>query len=88
MPQRRPRRIADPETRQFKLDDTDPGKVAATTNAQAEEEAKKAEEEAKKEEEEAKKKKEPGKLPARPQFSAANSRDAAADTLKKFFNRR
>ena len=57
----------------------------------AEYEAKlKAEEEAKKkaEEEEKKKKKEPGKLPPRPQFSAKNSRDAAADTLKKFFNRR
>jgi len=84
-------RIADPETRQYKLEDTDPGKVAAATSdtKSIEEAKKKADEEAKKKaEEEAKKKKEPGKLPARPQFSAKNSRDAAADTLKKFFNRR
>jgi len=33
-------------------------------------------------------KKEPGKLPPRTEASTANSRDAAADALKKFFNRR
>ncbi len=82
-------RIADPETRQFKIDETDIGKMSASGDTKAIEEAqRKAAEEAKKKEEDAKKKKEPGKLPARPQFSAANSRDAAADTLKKFFNRR
>jgi len=83
-------RIADPETRQYKVEDTDPGKLVATTETKALDDAKKkADEEAKKAaEEEAKKKKEPGKLPPRPQFAAKNSRDAAADTLKKFFNRR
>jgi len=84
-------RLADPETRQYKFEDTDPGVKSAGTDTKTIDEAKlKAEEEAKKkaEEEEKKKKKEPGKLPPRPQFSAKNSRDAAADTLKKFFNRR
>jgi pSer/pThr/pTyr-binding forkhead associated (FHA) protein len=86
-------RMADPETRQFRIDDTDPGKMINSGDTNALEEAKKkSDEEAKKkaeEEEEAKKKKkEPGKLPPRPQFAAKNSRDAAADTLKKFFNRR
>jgi pSer/pThr/pTyr-binding forkhead associated (FHA) protein len=91
-------RIADPETRQFRIDDTDPGKViAASTDTKSLEDAKKKvdeakkladEEEAKKKAEEQAKKKEPGKLPPQPQFAAKNSRDAAADTLKKFFNRR
>ena len=83
-------RIADPETRQYKFEDTDPGVKSAGTDTKSIDDAKlKADEEAKKaEEEEKKKKKEPGKLPPRPQFSAKNSRDAAADTLKKFFNRR
>jgi pSer/pThr/pTyr-binding forkhead associated (FHA) protein len=82
-------RIADPETRQYKPGDTDPAISAATDTKALDEAKKKAEEEALKAEEEAtKKKKEPGKLPPRPQFSAKDSRDAAADTLKKFFNRR
>lgn len=82
-------RIADPETRQYKPGDTDPLIQAANETKALDEAKKKAEEEAKKAEEDAKKKKkEPGKLPPRPQFSAKDSRDAAADTLKKFFNRR
>jgi pSer/pThr/pTyr-binding forkhead associated (FHA) protein len=91
-------RLADPETRHFRVDDTNPGKpiagdTAALDDAKKDDAKKKAEEEeAKKkaEEEEAKKKakKTPGKLPPRPQFNAKDSRDAAADTLKKFFNRR
>jgi len=82
-------RMADPETRQYKIGDTDTTKIAATDTKALDEAKKKEEEEAKKKEEEAKKKKkEPGKLPPRPQFSAKDSRDAAADTLKKFFNRR
>lgn len=82
-------RLADPETRQFKPGDTDPAIQAANDTKAIDEAKKKADEEALKAEEEAKKKKkEPGKLPPRPQFSAKDSRDAAADTLKKFFNRR
>jgi pSer/pThr/pTyr-binding forkhead associated (FHA) protein len=86
-------RIADPETRQYKPGDTDPAISAVNETKAIDEAKKKAEEEAQKaeqkaEEEAKKKKKEPGKLPPRPQFSAKDSRDAAADTLKKFFNRR
>lgn len=89
-------RLADPETRQFKPGDTDATRISSASDtktsdakAKAEEARLAAEAAAKQAEEEAKKKKkEPGKLPARPQFSAKNSRDAAADTLKKFFNRR
>jgi hypothetical protein len=33
-------------------------------------------------------KKPPGKLPPRPSVQTVNSREAAADVLKKFFNRR
>jgi len=82
-------RLADPETRQYKPGDTDTEIRSATDTKALDEARQKADEEAKKAEEEAKKKKkEPGKLPPRPQFSAKDSRDAAADTLKKFFNRR
>jgi len=86
-------RLADPETRQFKLDETDPGKMTISTGdtAALEEAKRKADEEAKKkaeEEEKKKEKKKPGKLPPRPSSASANSRDAAAETLKKFFNRR
>lgn len=80
------RRTTDPETRQFRLDDTpDPGtivaaKEGATTDTKAippdEAEPKK----------QAKKK--PGKLPPRPSAQSKDSREAATDMLKKFFNRR
>jgi pSer/pThr/pTyr-binding forkhead associated (FHA) protein len=80
------RRTADPETRQFRLDDTsDRGTIvesseAATTDTKAlpdEAEPKKKE-----------KKKPPGKLPPRPSVQSKDSREAASDMLKKFFNRR
>jgi len=72
---------ADPETRQFKLDETD--RIALE----------KAREEAAADEEGrtrrfARPQKEPGKLPDRPVENASSSRDAAADMLKKFFNNR
>jgi hypothetical protein len=74
-------RNADPETRQFRLDDTvapgtpaEPAKPSDSTTVTAT--FKKPE------------KKEPGKLPPRPTTSKADSREAAADMLKKFFNRR
>ena len=81
--------IADPETRQFQLDDTD--RIALEqANESGEDEAA--------EEENAKsggskwfgKKQSPkqlGKLPDKPKTTTDNSRDAAADMLKKFFNR-
>jgi pSer/pThr/pTyr-binding forkhead associated (FHA) protein len=74
-------RRTDPETRQFRLDetvmpdgDTAPAKASdsATIVAGFRRPDKKA----------------PGKLPPRPSTSKADSREAAADMLKKFFNRR
>jgi len=79
------RRTTDPETRQFRIDDTtDRGTVvqsqeAATTDTKAlppDAEPKKKEKQA------------PGKLPPRAPVQTKDSREAASDMLKKFFNRR
>ena len=69
----------DPETRQFRLDDT----TAPAEGAVATAETKTVVAEAKRPD-----KKPPGKLPPRPTTNKADSREAAADMLKKFFNRR
>ena len=78
--QEKSRRTTDPETRQFRLDDTaspaeggseilpDTKSLATATKRPD--------------------KKSPGKLPPRPSTQKADSREAAADMLKKFFNRR
>jgi FHA domain-containing protein len=76
--QEKSRRTTDPDTRQFRLDDTD---AAAAT--QAAPDTKTLAPAAKRPE-----KKVPGKLPPRPSTTKADSREAAADMLKKFFNRR
>jgi pSer/pThr/pTyr-binding forkhead associated (FHA) protein len=76
-------RRTDPETRQFRLDDT-VAPVAATSDAAAKAGDTKTVVVAPKKPD----KKEPGKLPPRPTTSKADSREAAADMLKKFFNRR
>jgi len=94
------RRFTDPETRQFRLDDTamppdnekqvgstaetkalkpDPKKADPKADAKADAKADKPGK---------KKKEEPGKLPQRPSSNSKDSREAAADMLKKFFNRR
>jgi pSer/pThr/pTyr-binding forkhead associated (FHA) protein len=75
---------SDPETRQFRLDDTAGAGtlVSAAEGATADTKAIPPEETGKKE------KKEPGKLPPRPAIQSKDSREAAADMLKKFFNRR
>jgi pSer/pThr/pTyr-binding forkhead associated (FHA) protein len=74
------RRTTDPDTRQFRLDDTvAPAEGAATATA----DTKTVVGELKRPE-----KKAPGKLPPRPTTNKADSREAAADMLKKFFNRR
>jgi pSer/pThr/pTyr-binding forkhead associated (FHA) protein len=73
------RRTTDPDTRQFRLDDTVAPAQAATATA----DIKTVVAEAKRPE-----KKPPGKLPPRPNTNKADSREAAADMLKKFFNRR
>lgn len=84
------RRTTDPETRQFRLDDTamppeDKKKVDATTETKAIKPDPKKAEPKKAEKVE---KKEPGKLPPRQGNGSKDSREAAADMLKKFFNRR
>ena len=82
----RVQRMVDPETRQFKLDETDRLKLEkAAEDAKEEEEAKR------KEEEEAnKKKKKYGKLPQKQKHmtTSKDSTEAAAKMLRKFFNRR
>jgi pSer/pThr/pTyr-binding forkhead associated (FHA) protein len=75
------RRYTDPETRQFRLDDTAmpdglEDKEAATKDTKALNPEGKTP------------KKLPGKLPARPSTQSKDSREAASDMLKKFFNRR
>jgi pSer/pThr/pTyr-binding forkhead associated (FHA) protein len=78
------RRTFDPETRQFRLDETvlpvDGERAAAATS-----DTKPLAPDAKKDKE---KKAAPGKLPPRPSLQKKDSREAAADMLKKFFNRR
>jgi pSer/pThr/pTyr-binding forkhead associated (FHA) protein len=71
---------ADPDTRQFKLDETD--RIALEKAAASEE----GDEEAASKKFTPPTKKPPGKLPDRNKQAAANSREAAADMLKKFFN--
>jgi len=80
--QEKSRRTTDPETRQFRLDDTVSPVTAAGAPAKAGD-TKTVVAPLKKPE-----KKEPGKLPPRPTTTKADSREAAADMLKKFFNRR
>lgn len=90
-------RPVEAETRQFKLEETDRMALNAAANpatqdgsntktSVANEEATLNDAAAK--EAAKKKEKEYGKLPTRPEATASNSREAAADALKKFFNRR
>lgn len=77
------RRTFDPETRQFRLDETAmPPEGKKKSDATSE--TKPITPESKRTD----KKKSPGKLPPRPSTTKENSREAAADMLKKFFNRR
>ena len=79
------RRTADPETRQFRLDESsDRGTIVASAEA-ATTDTKALPEEV---EPKKKEKKPPGKLPPRPGAQTKDSREAATDMLKKFFNRR
>lgn len=74
---------SDPDTRQFKLDETD---RIALEKASSEAAAASGDSAVKKFS--PPDKKTPGKLPDRNKQAAANSREAAADMLKKFFNNR
>jgi pSer/pThr/pTyr-binding forkhead associated (FHA) protein len=72
---------SDPDTRQFKLDETDRialEKAGDDGMPDSDSEVRKPPD----------KKGAPGKLPERQKQAAANSREAAADMLKKFFNNR
>ncbi len=73
-------RRSDPDTRQFKLDEDDLIKLDDDTET-------KDEKKSKKDKKTKEKKKLPGKLPQRDQDTTDNSRDAAAETLKKLYNR-
>lgn len=72
-------RRSDPDTRQFKLDETDRIALNASAEAAAMADSDSAVKKAPV-------KGPPGKLPERHKQAAANSREAAADMLKKFFN--
>jgi pSer/pThr/pTyr-binding forkhead associated (FHA) protein len=84
----RAKTIADPETRQFQLDETD---RIALENATGEEDSELTDEAGGKSGSSwFRKKQSPkklGKLPDKPRTTTDNSCDAAADMLKKFFNR-
>lgn len=94
--QERTRRITSPQTRQFRIDtdasgtvaspDTGTGKVPAAHDTGKQAAA--AADTSAKADKKKKEKKEYGKLPQINKDSSATSRDAAADMLKKFFNRR
>jgi len=75
---------SDPETRQFKLDETD--RIALEKAKEENQPTPQPEESAKKKFVKPEKKG-PGKLPAGAKPQAATSREAAADMLKKFFNK-
>ncbi|HZL87128.1 MAG TPA: FHA domain-containing protein [Pirellulaceae bacterium] len=75
------KRVADPETRQFHLDDT-AHNLPVPTGTVDDGETKALDAQKRPE------KKSPGKLPPRPSTSTKDSREAASDMLKKFFNRR
>jgi len=86
----RVRRRIDPETRQLKLDETD--QVAMQEKLGASAQASQANQDSADQAEAAagkpKGKKAFGKLPQRPEVETKNSREAASEMLKKFFNKR
>jgi predicted component of type VI protein secretion system len=77
-------RKSDPDTRQFKLDETD--RIALEQASAAAEAGSTSDSGVKKIA--PPQKKPPGKLPERHKQAASSSREAAADMLKKFFNNR
>jgi pSer/pThr/pTyr-binding forkhead associated (FHA) protein len=77
------RRTIDPDTRQFRIDETANPDTAVANKQSSVTDTKAIDEGPKRPE-----KKAPGKLPQRPNSQLKDSREAAADMLKKFFNRR
>jgi pSer/pThr/pTyr-binding forkhead associated (FHA) protein len=85
----RDRRLADPDTRQLKLDETDQVTLQKSIEERAKVASQKASDGANDvSPKDAKKKKGPGKLPQRPEMMPKDSREAAAVMLRKFFNNR
>jgi predicted component of type VI protein secretion system len=89
----RSRQVIDPETRQLRLDETD---QVSMQKAIEERSKQKAADLLQEEDAETKeispvekgKRKKPGKLPQRPDMGPKDSREAASEMLKKFFNKR
>jgi pSer/pThr/pTyr-binding forkhead associated (FHA) protein len=79
----RVRKFTDPDTRQFRLDDTENPDTQVTIQEASAADTKSIDAGAKRPD-----KKAAGKLPPRPSTQLKDSREAAADMLKKFFNRR
>ncbi|MCI0360594.1 MAG: FHA domain-containing protein [Planctomycetaceae bacterium] len=77
------RRTIDPDTRQFRIDETANPDTTVAKKEAVTSETKTIDEGPKRPE-----KKAPGKLPPRPSTQKKDSQEAAADMLKKFFNRR
>lgn len=75
------KRASTPDTKQFRVDETSSGVVAATSTPESEKSA-----EAVKADKDAKKKPQPMKLPPKG-VSTNNSRDAAGEALKRLFKR-
>lgn len=73
------------ETKQFMLDETERIMLEKISEEAA---AQKEEHDKQKKADDAEKKKVPGKLPQRSEADTSNSRDAASQMLRKFFNRR
>ena len=85
----RVRKLSDPETRQFKLDEAAAAAAAAEEDSTELSVDKEVEEEAKKTKRPPKKKQAPGKLPEDAKKRMKDSsRDAADDALKRFFSGR
>lgn len=91
-PKRPQRRSSSYETRQFVLDETDHGSEvegeAVADEPKTDEEKSTSSEVASEADTKSGKKKEPGKLPPRPKSESVDSRDAASQVLRQFFNRR
>ena len=86
------RKVAEPETRQYKLDETDRVTLDQATKQQmkdaVQEKSATGDTDAGEAADDKAKKKGVGKLPIVPRATTADSREAAADMLKRFFNRR
>ena len=82
------RAVAEPETRQFRIDDTSAMALETKVNGNPGHDGDDADDTVDGQDPSGRwKKSEPGKLPPRPNSSSKDSREAAADMLRRFFNR-